>query len=66
MSRAHVWLSAVASWFMEELVALLSLSGKESGDDSRAGQRVRVPEQSLCPAFNRLEVALLPNQVSCG
>lgn len=45
---------------MEELVELLSLSGKESG------QRVQVPEHSLCPACDRLRVALASSQMSCG
>lgn len=45
---------------MEKLVELLSLSGKESG------QRVQVPEHSLCPAWDRLRVTLAPSQVSCG
>lgn len=52
--------------FTEELVGLLSLSGKESGDDFKAGQRVQVPEHSLCPACGRLRVALASIQMSCG
>lgn len=44
---------------MKELVELLSLSGKESGDDVRAGQRVQVPEHSLCPAMPPRPLQLL-------
>lgn len=51
---------------MEELVELLSLSGKESGDDVRAGQCAQVPEHSLCPACDRLRVALAPSRMGCG
>lgn len=51
---AEACMSGFQQWclgFTEELVELLSLSGKESGDDFRAGQRVQVPEHSLCPAY---------------
>lgn len=37
--------------FTEELVELLSLCGEGSGDDFRAGQRVRAPEHCLCPVY---------------
>lgn len=51
---AEACMSGFQQWclgFTEELVELLSLCGEGSGDDFRAGQRVRAPEHCLCPAY---------------